>query len=158
MRVTSAVLGRFWGLIAIAPIRKRGGSTTRNRASIDALAPVPPIRQQVAFVVIPRVETRPKQGGDRSPRSLWSRCPPRPAAISVETEETVETEACDNPRSGVHQTYKATRDGQGREIGDGLHGGPSAWTSYQANHAGVLQRHMPFAAVSKTAHAQGGQR
>ena len=38
----------------------------------------------------------------------------------AETQETIETEARDNPRPGVREPYKATRDGQSREIGTGL--------------------------------------
>src|SRR5665647_792873 len=102
------------------------------------------------------------QGGD-SRRTGWrsvssvafvARLPSPGGAIGTETQETVETEAGDNPRPGVHQTYKSTRDGQGREIGDGLPGGSSGWTSYQVKHGGVLRRHMPSGAECKAAHAK----
>jgi len=38
----------------------------------------------------------------------------------AETQETIETEARDNPRPGGLQPYKPTRDGQSREMGSDL--------------------------------------
>lgn len=45
--------------------------------------------------------------------SRFGRSAPIPARASAETQETIETEACDNPRPGVLQTYKPTHNEAG---------------------------------------------
>jgi len=65
--------------------------------------------------------------------------PTRTCAAGSETQETIETEARDNPRPGVRQAYKPTNGGQSQEMGSGLQRVSKASTSYQPIAPGVLQ-------------------
>jgi len=68
--------------------------------------------------------------------------PTKACAIGAETQETIETEACDNPRPDVGQAYKPTHDDQSPEIGSELLRVSCGFDFVSTDHAGVLQRHM----------------
>jgi hypothetical protein len=57
--------------------------------------------------------------------------PTRTCAAGAETQETIETEACDNPRPGVRQAYKPQHDDQSPDAGSELLRVSAASTSYQ---------------------------
>jgi len=140
--MTSAFHRRFWGRMTFAlhpqcgrpmtdfaAFRRTSSTPHRGRVSANAGGSR---HAQGGDVLVVRVEIV-------ASVAFVSGSVPACAPVA-ETQETVETEAFDNPRPGVRSPYKSARNVRNREIGSGLLRVSRGFDFVSNDRAGVLQR------------------